>query len=241
MNLNRRTVFTALAALVGLPAVAGIAPAPQGMDPESARMEDDAMWAAVAASGALYLFADGHDDTAGLVPDYDHCTPMRDDPALRGLVDQAVEDGRLAVAETTRGLPILWGVTLKGRLYACEKTLPDPAQVLAFRRMASRWNWEGARQPLNKRVDALLLRRADATDSFGSFGKFIHEEYAGAMQAGLVYPYYAAADAQGAYMTFRPTTAAISGAGAKAANAYRPHILRHIQETAYGRAPQAPA
>lgn len=126
MNLNRRTVFAALASLAGITSVASFAPAQAaGMDPESARMEDDCMWEAVGRNGSTAIFAEGHYDTEGLVPWYDRCTPMRDVPALRVLVNQAVDDGRLEIEETSRrdGRSIVWKITLKGRLYACEKTL----------------------------------------------------------------------------------------------------------------------
>ncbi|USN14641.1 hypothetical protein DOMOVOI_01670 [Brevundimonas phage vB_BpoS-Domovoi] len=232
MNLNRRTVFTALAALVGLPAVAGIAPAPQGMDPESAQMEDDAMWAAVARAGAMVITADSGADTLR----YSWLgearrTPMREDPALRALVVTAVADGRLRPCEQdAQGQDVVWEVTLKGRLYACEKTLEgDPDQVYTFRQVVERGGWAFKPMVVNRRVARLLLPVRGG--EFGTHEPFIHNEYAGAVQAGLVYPVRAVWSPQGSHVTFKPSDAARDVVRAEVP--YRPQALRRMQEAAY--------
>ena len=250
MKLNRRTVFAALASLSGITSVASFAPAQAaGMDPESARMEDDCMWEAVARNGSLHIIADG--SGSPYMMDDDRCTPMREDPTLRALVAQAVEDGRLTIHETAEGRPILWNVTLKGRLYACEKTLSSRAQVQALRQLARRWGWTQTRQPINARVARLILRQAGFVDaSFGSREPFIHDEYAGALQAGLAYPTYVVADQQGAYMTLTPTPAArlmaIGPKGGKGPDQVwivrpnRARIHRAVDPSAWGATPTAP-
>lgn len=240
MNLNRRTVFAALASLAGITSVASFAPAQAaGMDPESARMEDDCMWEAVARNGSLYIFADGDQDTSGLIPNSDRCTPMRDDPALRALVSQAVEDGRLMVAESNRkGVPVVWTLTLKGRLYACEKTLlGDPDQVHTLRQLANRWGWDFARQSTNARAARLVhnLSRTDFSRAvLTSHEPFVHDEFAGLIQRGYVYPIAAVWTQTGAYLRFKPTDAARS-LEIKA----QPNLLRRV-DTVWGYTPTAP-
>ncbi|UTC29228.1 hypothetical protein BAMBUS_01460 [Brevundimonas phage vB_BpoS-Bambus] len=228
MNLNRRTVFTALAALAGLPAAAGFAPAPQGMDPDSAQMEDDAMWAAVARAGALVITADSGADTLR----YSWLgearrTPMHEDPALRALVVKAVADGRLRPCEQDgQGQDVVWEVTLKGRLYACEKTLEgDPDQVYTFRQVAAQGCWAFKPMAVNRRVARLLLPARDG--EFGSHEPFIHGEYAGAVQAGLVYPVRAVWSPQGSRVTFKPSDAARDVVRAEVP--FRPQALRRMQ------------
>ena len=239
MKLSRRTVFTALAALAGVTS-AGFAPAPTGMDPESAQMEDDAMWAAVARNGALLITADnGADTLRNSWLGEARRTPMREDPALRALVVKAVADGRLRSCEQdVQGQDVVWEVTLKGRLYACEKTLEgDPDQVYTFRQVAARGVWAYKPQPVNRRVARLLLPVRDG--EFGSREPFIHDEYAGAVQAGLVYPVRAVWSPQGALVTFKPSDAARDVVRAEVP--FRPAALRRIQETSYGYTPEAPA
>lgn len=204
MKLTRRTVFASLAALAGV-ASAGFAPQPSTMDPVSAQMEDDDMWAAVARNGSTAIFADGH---YGLVPDFDRCTPMRED---RALVDQAVSDGRLRVGERAGdGLPLVWTLTLKGRLYACEQALDDPVQALAFRRMSDAGRWAQTSHPLHPRVRDLLLRRAQAGDTFGAADRWVHLEYAGAIQQGLVVPVSVVQGERIVYTRFIPTHATLN-------------------------------
>lgn len=238
MKLHRRSVFASLAALVGLTVTASFAPA-QAMDPESAQMEDDCMWRAVAQNGTLVIFADGSEPNRLHWLGGTHCTPMREDPALRALAQTAVTQGLLQPCEQdTRGRDIVWEVTLKGRLHACEKALEDPAQAAAFRQLARRWGWAQTPQPVNARTARLILSQADSAGaSFGTREPYMHTEYAGALQAGLAYPAFVADGPTGAYMTLKPTPAArdfrYKPTGANAARLIR------IKDTVWGMTPVA--
>ncbi|UTC28062.1 hypothetical protein GURKE_00300 [Brevundimonas phage vB_BpoS-Gurke] len=188
MKMNRRTLIASALAISAV----GAAPA-VGMDLESAVMEDGSMWRAVAMNGTPLIYDDSRPRSAVklalTMSSLINATPARaDDPQLRNLLDAAVADGRLTVAETDlAGIPIAWVVTMKGRFYACEHTFDEPDDVYTFRQAVATYGMGETRFDPHQRW-VRLLRQTHPLDNLAVDERYLVEEFAGLLQQGVVYP-----------------------------------------------------
>lgn len=191
MNMNRRTLIGAVLAVSAV----GVSPAVAGMDRESALMEDGSMWRAVAMNGTHLIYDDSRPTSAAkfmLAWDMSgeaNATPARADvPQLRQLLEEAVADGRLEVAETAMdGVVVAWTVTMKGRFYAYEHTLEEPDDVYTFRQAVERYGLDRMKVVPNRRW-VQLLPKIDYLSNVSVSEPWLVEEFAGLLQRGTVYP-----------------------------------------------------